>query len=191
VASGKSLVAQQLRELGAAVLDGDQQGHEVLRETDVIEQLRHRFGDTVLKSDGSINRRAVAQQVFAQSAEGRRDLEFLEKLTHPRIGTRLSRRLEELRQQGQQVVVLDAALMFKAGWNRHCDRILYVDAPREVRLARALRRGWSEQNFNDREASQTPLEVKKLRSTDTIDNSGSPEQTRGQVEQFWDSLKLG
>lgn len=191
VASGKSLVAQQLQELGAVVLDGDQEGHEVLREPEVIEALRRHFGDTVLQVDGSIHRGAVAQKVFAQSTEGRRDLAFLEQLTHPRIGAHLSRRLDELRQQEVPVVVLDAALMFKAGWDWLCDHILYVDAPRETRLARALSRGWSEQNFADREASQTPLEIKRARATATIDNSGSPEQTRRQVEQFWQSINLG
>ena len=191
VASGKSLVARQLQDLGAEVLDGDLAGHEVLREGEVIEHVRRHFGDDVLRPDGSIDRSAVARKVFAQSAEGRRHLAFLEQLTHPRIGTRLSRRLDELRDQGVRAAVLDAALMFKAGWDRHCDHVLYVDVPREIRLTRALQRGWSEQNFDDREASQTPLEEKRARATAIIDNSGSEQGTRRQVEEFWDSLKLG
>jgi dephospho-CoA kinase len=191
VASGKSLVAEYLKRLGAVVLDGDSEGHAVLREPDVVEQLRAHFGEAVLRLDGSIDRAAVAQRVFAQTAEGRRNLEFLEKITHPRIGERLSRRLDELRQRDVPMVVLDAAVMFKAGWDRQCDRILFVDAPRETRLQRALRRGWSAVQFEQREAAQTPLEMKRARSDTIIDNSGPEELTRRQVEQFWQTLNLG
>jgi dephospho-CoA kinase len=191
VASGKSLVAEHLQRLGAAVLNGDREGHEVLREPEVVRQVQQHFGDTVVRPDGSIDRSAVAKRVFAQSDQGRRDLAFLEQLTHPRIGERLSRRLEELRQQDAPVAVVDAALMFKAGWDRHCDRILFIDVPRQIRLDRALRRGWSEQDFANREAAQTPVEEKRSRSDTTIDNSGALEQTRRQVEEFWQSLDLG
>ncbi|MEQ8784999.1 MAG: dephospho-CoA kinase [Pirellulaceae bacterium] len=191
VASGKSLAADLLRELGAVVLDGDGAGHEVLREPEVIAALREQFGDGVVLSDGEIDRRAVARIVFADNAEGREKLKILEQITHPRIGARLQAEMERLRQQDVPMVVLDAALMFKAGWNRYCDHVLFVDSPRETRLRRSLQRGWSEADFAAREAAQLPVEEKRRRADVVFDNSGSPEQLRRQVEGFWESLNLG
>ncbi|MBW8886031.1 MAG: dephospho-CoA kinase [Planctomycetia bacterium] len=83
IASGKSVVANVLRDMGAMVLDADQAGHFVLRDPKVIAELRTRWGDTILDSSGQISRRAVAKIVFAQGNEAER--KFLEQLTHPRI----------------------------------------------------------------------------------------------------------
>jgi dephospho-CoA kinase len=189
VASGKSFVAEQLKKLGAVVLDADACGHEVLREPEVIEALRDRWGDDVISADGQIDRAAVASIVFVDTKEGRRELEFLEKLTHPKIGERLRQRLDELAVAGQTpAVVLDAPVMLKAGWDGHCDRIVFIDAPREVRLARARQRGWNEEVFSAREAAQESLDAKRECADVVIDNSGSTELTQAQIEHLWQSL---
>ena len=188
VASGKSLVARQLEQLGAVVLDGDALGHEVLRGPEVIGAVRDRWGEKAI-AGGEVDRAAVARIVFADSAEGRRELKFLEELTHPKIGELLRRRLDELAAAGQApAVVLDAAVMLKAGWDGHCDRIVFVDAPREVRLARACERGWSEEVFSAREAAQESLGAKRERADVVIDNSVSQELTQAQIEHLWHSL---
>jgi dephospho-CoA kinase len=85
---------------------------------------------------------------------------------------------------------LDAAVMFKAGWHRDCDHILFVDAPRETRLARARQRGWTEEQFAAREAAQLSLEAKKAFADTIIDNSGALSHTIQQVDGFWRSLGL-
>ncbi|MCH8045216.1 MAG: dephospho-CoA kinase [Planctomycetes bacterium] len=189
VASGKSFVAQELKQLGAVVLDGDTLGHEVLRRPEVIEALRERWGDEVIVAGGRIDRSMVASIVFADSDEGRRELKFLEQLTHPKIGELLRRQLDELAAAGQApVVVLDAAVMLKAGWDGRCDRIVFVDAPREVRLARARERGWSAEVFSAREAAQESLDAKRELADVVIDNSSSLELVQAQIEHLWQSL---
>ena len=189
VASGKSLVARQLEKLGAVVLDADALGHEVLRRPEVTVAIRDRWGERVIAEGGQIDRSAVARIVFADSAEGRRELEFLEELTHPKIGELLRRRLDELAMAGQApAAVLDAPVMLKAGWDGHCDRIVFVDAPREVRLARARGRGWNEEVFSAREAAQESLDAKRERADVVIDNSSSTELTQAQIEHLWQSL---
>lgn len=186
VASGKSLVAEELRALGAVVLDADRAGHEALREPEVKEALRGRWGDSILDSDGQIDRRAVAKIVFAPTLEGARELAFLESVSHPRITARLADKLAELRKRGDiPAVVLDAALLFRGGWDKLCDQILFVDAPRDVRLARAVSRGWTPEHFAAREAAQELLDEKRRRSNVVIDNSGSAEETRERVREFW------
>lgn len=188
VASGKSFVARHFARLGAAVLDADRVGHEVLRQQEVEQAARGRWGDKIFGADGHIIRRALAEIVFAPTAEGRAELEFLERLTHPRIKEQLQNEIAELeRQATAPAVVLDAAVLLKAGWNRFCDKIIYVEAPREARLERALDRGWTEEDFARREATQESLGAKRKLADVILDNSGSPEATQAQVERFWHS----
>jgi dephospho-CoA kinase len=189
IASGKSLVSKQLQQLGAEVLDADRAGHEVLLEPDVERALRSHWGDDVFGDDRRISRAAVAKIVFAAPPEGPKELAYLEQITHPRIEERLRRRKAEFEQRGDlKAVVLDAALMFEAGWNKLCDKIVFVETPRESRVARARQRGWSEAEFAAREAAQESLEVKRKSADWIIDNSGSPEHTFAQLQRFWLSL---
>ena len=184
VACGKSFVAECFRDLGALVLDGDKMGHEVLTEPDVIAALRQRWGDRILTADGSINRRAVGQIVFAHG--GRDELRFLESISHPRIAAKFRAAIHAARQAARvPAVVLDAALLFDGGWDKFCDVVLFVSVPRETRLKRGLARGWSEADLIAREAVQLPLDEKRHRSGYVIDNSGTTDETRQQVGEFW------
>ncbi len=187
VASGKSLIARQLVELGAGWLDADRAGHEVLELEDVKQAIRQRFGEEVVGPDGQLSRPAIGRRVFGGegSADARR---FLEQVTHPRIGELLGRQAAALEAAGKQVLVLDAPLLMEAGWDRFCDKTVFVEAPREVRLHRVLGRGWSDAEFTAREAAQQSLDVKRNRADVVIDNSGSPEATSEQVKRFWHSL---
>ena len=83
---------------------------------------------------------------------------------------------------------LDAPLLLEAGWDRLCDTLVFVDAPRGLRLARARKRGWSEADFARREAAQQSLEAKRGRADLVVDNSGPLDATRAQVERLWHSL---
>jgi dephospho-CoA kinase len=185
VASGKSLVAKYLEELGAPRLDADRVGHDVLRLPDVEAAIRARWGDGVFGPDDRVNRATVAKIVFAPTDEGRRELEFLEKLTHPRIGVRLRDEAERLAAAGHRYLVLDAPVMLKAGWDELCTKILYIDAPPEVRLQRALGRGWTAAEFAAREAAQESTETKRNRADFVLDNAGNPDVTRSQVKHWW------
>jgi dephospho-CoA kinase len=190
VACGKSSVALRFRELGACVLDGDRIGHDVLRLQRVQAALVERWGDHVLFEDGSLDRSIIARMVFAGTPESNEELRFLESITHPEIGSQLAERINEMKRQGHhKIVVVDAAVMMKAGWDQLCDRIIFVDAPREIRRKRAMLRGLGEEQFLAREAAQTPIEKKRERADIIIDNSGLPQKTRQQVEKVWRSLQ--
>jgi dephospho-CoA kinase len=185
IASGKSLVANILRDFGAVVLDADQAGHAVLREPDVIAALVNRWGDKILDAKGQISRRAVAKIVFAQGNEPER--QFLEQLTHPKIEAALSQELAALKASPDPppVVVIDAALLFEAGWDKLCDKIMYVDAPRDIRLERAVARGWSTEQFAAREAAQMSLPDKGARSHILIRNTRTLENLREVLRLTW------
>jgi dephospho-CoA kinase len=188
VASGKSLVARQLAELGAGVLDADRAGHEVLRLAEVREAALARWGAGILGADGQLDRGKLAEIVFASPPEGSREREYLERITHPEIGRLLEHEARRMAAEGCRVAVLDAPLLLEAGWDKLCSRLVFVDAPRQLRLARARARGWSEREFADREGVQESLDRKRSRADVVVDNSGSPEQTRAQVESLWRSL---
>ena len=189
VASGKSTVARMFQELGAEVLDADRTGHEVLQLPHVIEQVRKQWGDKVFLPDGTVDRSELARIVF-NSATGARELERLEAITHPEITRRLIQQLDAMRASSKPAVVLDAPVMFKAGWDQLCDRIVWVDADRDTRLRRAAGRGWDADELQRREALQTPLDVKRKRATDVIDNSADEENTFSQVKRLWQGWRL-
>ena len=84
--------------------------------------------------------------------------------------------------------MLDAAVMMKAGWEKECDFLVFVDAPASLRLSRALQRGWKAEQFAARESSQISLAEKRAVSDFVIDNSGDLEQTYDQVVKVWHNL---
>ena len=188
IASGKSFVTRELARLGASVLDADQIGHEVLCQPQVEAAARVRWGNAIFDDQGRIDRRRLARIVFAPPPEGPVERTYLERLTHPEIALAMEQALGRLACEGVRVAVLDAPLLFEAGWDRFCNGFLLVDAPQEQRLARAKSRGWSEEEFAARQRAQAPLDSKRNRAEVVIDNSGSPEQTRNEVELFWRSI---
>jgi len=181
IGSGKSLVAQLLAERGGVVIQGDALGHEALKQPDIRERVVARFGPGVIDAQGEIVRRRLAERVFTNDEE----LRALERLVFPYIRRRAEELIAEARANPKaRFVVLDAAVMLEAGWNTACDRIVYVHAPRDVRLARLAKRGWSETQVADRERAQLPLAEKARRADAAIDNGGDVAQTATQVDRI-------
>jgi dephospho-CoA kinase len=180
IGSGKSRVADEFRKHGAAVISADALGHEALRQPMVGEQVVGRWGRDVLDSQGEVDRRKIAAIVFADPAERR----ALEGMVFPWIERRIREQMEAAQADPVvQLLVLDAAIMMETGWDRVCDRIVFVDAPREVRLRRlAEQRGWNEKEVEARESAQLPLGEKAGRADATLDNSGPPDYLARQVE---------
>ena len=191
IASGKTLVAECLQNLGVFLINADRIGHDVLQQADVVNAIRTRWGNEILHSDGHVRRNEIAKRVFAPPPEGPIELTFLEKLTHSKIGKHLQQKINEVQNAGNTpAVALDAAVMFKAGWSSCCTHILFVDTPDAVRIERARQRGWTEADLAARESSQTSLAIKRQAADYFIDNSGTSKETQAQVEQLWDKLKL-
>ena len=104
--------------------------------------------------------------------------------------TRAGDVLTQLKQMDKDgtIDILDAAVMFKAGWEAICDHIEFVEATESQRTERALARSWNAEELSSREAAQTPLEVKRGKAALFVDNSGTPEQTFHQVKEIWQQL---
>jgi dephospho-CoA kinase len=188
IASGKSLVAEILESQGAAVISADALAHEVLEYEDVKRAARERWGAKIFTPEGDVDRSALAKIVFAPPPDGPRERKHLELLIHPEVGRLTAKRLEQLQQDKRiKAVVLDVPLLVEAGYDKLCDKILFVDAPREQRMARARARGWQTDDFERREATQEALATKREQADVVIDNSQTPAATRSQLETFWQS----
>jgi dephospho-CoA kinase len=190
IASGKSAIASQFQTLGAEVIDADQLGHEVLDDPQVITAAVDRWGPEVLDADGRLCRDAIAHHVFPTTDNlvgDNKELDFWQRWTHPRIEQRMAERLAQLasRIPPPPGVVIDAALLFEAGWDQKCDSVIFLDVPREIRLQRARSRGWSESDIASREAAQMSIDEKRQKADFVIDNSVALEETYRSVRDTW------
>lgn len=191
IGSGKSSVAAWLAaRRNVAVLDGDEAGHRVLARPDVKQQLRKQFGDSIFDEQGAVNRGALAKMVFGPTPEQRQARTRLERIVHPAIRELLSERINEFRNSHHvEAVLLDAAVLFEAGWNDLCDAVVFIDAPDSDRLKRVVQsRGWTEKALGDREASQLSLDVKRSKSTETVENRGDVSNAGGRLEQILNGI---
>ncbi len=178
--SGKSRVASAFARHGGHIVAADMFGHEALAQPDVLPRIVQRWGDRVLDGKGAVDRKKLGAIVFASPVE-RANLELL---VFPWIEKRIREVLETARSDPKTpFVVLDAAIMLEAGWNNTCDRIVYVHAPRPVRLERLqTQRGLSADDVGRREAVQAPLSIKASRADAAVDNSGPADETEKQVD---------
>jgi dephospho-CoA kinase len=182
IGSGKSQVASAFARRGARIIAGDQLGQAALRDPVIKARVIARWGEGILDENGDIDRRRLAAIVFADESERK----ALEAITHPWIHRRIHACLEEARADARvPLIVLDAAIMLEAGWNDVCDRLVYIDAPRAVRLERVSRqRGWNETEWETREQAQLPLTEKVVRADHVLDNSFSLEHLNRQVDDL-------
>ncbi|HUG93635.1 MAG TPA: dephospho-CoA kinase [Planctomycetaceae bacterium] len=187
IGSGKSSVARRVAErLPVVVIDGDAVGHEVLTLPRIKEQIRAAFGECVFNSQGEVDRAAVGRRVFGPQPDQRHARDQLERIVHPEIRSEFARRIAAARWSGDcQAVVLDAAVLLESGWNDLCDTIVFVEVPEDARRRRVIEhRGWSDEQFLRRQASQFPPDGKQALSHATIDNSGSLDRAAEQLEEI-------
>jgi len=167
------------------LINGDEVGHEVLTLTTVRDAVRQRFGDSVFDAAGQIDRRALGQVVFGSSDEQQTARRDLERIVHPRIRETFEKRIAEAAALKKAAVLLDAAVLFEAGWNDLCHAIVFVDVPRSKRLDRLRAgRGWDETEVERRESSQVSLETKRSRSQFVIDNAQTIDEAGRQLEDI-------
>ena len=183
IGAGKSTVADALARHGGRIVAADPLGHEALERPDILARVVEIWGERgILTPDGKVDRKKFGRIVFPSPVERSR----LEHLVHPYIEGRIKEEVDKARvDPAARFVVLDAAIMLEAGWDGVCDKLVFVDAPRPVRLARVqAQRGWTDADLANREAVQMPGEKKKERADAVIDNGGSPEAAAAQVDEL-------
>jgi dephospho-CoA kinase len=186
IASGKSTVSQMLRELGAELIDADQVAREVVEPGQpALTEIAARFPG-VVGQDGRLDRAALGQRVFSDPAERK----ALNAIIHPRIQEAFLTRTQALAERGVERVVYDAPLLIENGLHAAMNGVILVSVPPEVQKARLIaREGLSPEAAQARIDSQLPLEEKRKHATWIVDNAGTREQTRAQVEAIWREIQ--
>lgn len=186
IASGKSLVTETFRSLGALVVSADELAREAVRPgSETLRRLVGQFGREILQADGALDRKALAERVFTDA--GAR--EALNRITHPAIAALAEKRLQELSQQAGRLVVYEAPLLFEAGAEKRVDEVLVVRIDEPLQVERLMRRdGLTEGQARTRIAAQMSQAEKVARADYVVDNSGSPEATAEQVRKIFRQL---
>jgi dephospho-CoA kinase len=177
VASGKSTVAAEFAELGCEVIDADKIVHKLLDKKNVRGKIVAAFGEAVLDAGGKIDRKRLADIVFADTDR----LAALNSIIHPLVLARAEQLIERYSRQNRvRAIVLDMPLLVEAGWEKRCDRLIFVDCKTELRADRARKMGLLNENqLRIRENFQISVDSKASRADNTIDNNyGFPELTR-------------
>jgi len=182
VGSGKSTVAEMLRELGATVIDADQAAHEAYAPgTRGFEAVVAEFGPEFVR-DGAIDRQKLGALVFNDEAARLR----LNAIVHPLVREWMAARTAEAFERGDEIVIQDVPLLFENGLEGLFSSVLLVYAPQDIQLERLVQgRRVPPERARAMIATQMPIDEKRRRSHHIVDNSGTVEQTRKQVEEVW------
>jgi len=179
IASGKSAVAAMLREMGFPVLEADLVAHKLLEpgHAEQDEVLRE-FGSDLADAQGKIDRGKLAQLVFADPVK----LAKLNKIIHPGVEKVILGQLAEWQRSGvRDAGFVEAALLLEAGIAEKLDGLVVAFCSPEQQIERLKARGMSAVEAKRRIAAQMPVEEKLKHATETIDCSGTLEETRAQV----------
>ena len=187
LAGGKSTVAALLAGRGAAVIDADAIGHEVIDRPQVRAALSAAFGEQILDKSGRVERRLLAQAAFGDAER----VDKLNGIVHPPILEEIRGRVEEIKRFGQApLIVLDAALLVETGLDKElCQALLYVEAPEDVRRERArAERQIEPEQFEKRTQAQVAPQEKRKLADYIVTNNGSLEELDEQLGKLWPAL---
>ena len=189
IGAGKSVVADLLQQRGAVIIDADRLGHEAYApHSEAWAAVVAAFGTDILTPEEEIDRRKLGAIVFADAAQ----LERLNGIMHPIMARMVAQRQDDLRARGVAVVVVEAAVLFEAGWDALVDEVWSADAPTDTVVARLQERnGFSETEALKRINSQMPAADRNRRATVVVDNAGDLDALQRTVASLWDARVKG
>ncbi len=189
ICSGKSTVAAEFAKLGCKVVDADKIAHELLDEPAIKEQVVGFFGEGVLDSTRRIDRKKLADIVFSD----RQRWSQLNSIMHPEILARTEKLISQYNQAPLvKAIVLDMPLLAEVGWLKRCDKTLFIDCEEQLRVARARKRCYFEENeLRNRENFQISLDKKAGLADNVIDNNSVFSVLVKQVADIYLSLTDG
>jgi dephospho-CoA kinase len=202
--SGKSTAAQRFAELGAVVFSADEIGRELMQPGEAVyAAIVAHFGAGVVKADGALDRSALARIAFT---DGR--LEELNAIVHPAVIARQAELMDEVAvRDPDAVAIVESALIFETkyggeeGWHRRFDRLIFVSAPEELKIARFVARAAGRKTLGEearraleaearqRRSRQIDDESKAARCDFVLTNDGTMEQLLAQVDALWPVLQ--
>jgi len=189
IGTGKSEVTRLLQALGAEVINADQVGHEAYQpDSESWIEVVKAFGEDILGPNKEINRQKLGSIVFGDPEQ----LAKLNRIMHPRMAGIVSEQLESLRNQGTKVVVVEAALLYEAGWDSLVDEVWATDSPVETVMDRLqARNGMSPEEVLRRIDSQMDRSERLSRAQVIVDNGGNVVDLEATIDSLWNSRVAG
>lgn len=188
IATGKSLVSNELKRLGAHIIDADLIAREIVEPgKPAYKELIEAFGEGILREDKTLDRKALGRMVFSD----REKLKKINSITHPKILKRIEEEISRINSGGKDaVIVVDAAVLIESGAHKSVDKVIVVYAGEDRQIERIKKRdSLSETEARCRINSQIPLK-EKLRYADyVIYNDGTVEDVIKKAQELYRSLK--
>ncbi len=186
IASGKSSVSKILKELGAEVIDMDSIAKEIQDENydNVLDKIRNRFGDSVVINN-KLNRKKLAQIVFSNQDA----LKALNDIMVPLMTEKLLKEIEKQKKLQTKIIIIDAAILLEAEWNRYVDKLWVVYTPYEIQMKRLTEREKiALDEANMRIEAQMNINEKIMKADVVIDNSKDFKHLYKQVKTLWEKI---
>ena len=166
IGSGKSYVCKIFNQLGISTFHSDEETKKLYFLPDVKKEIIGRFGEEVYFADGSLNKKLLSYHLF-QNPEA---LKFIETLLYPKLNQVFD---EWCEQQSSEYVLFESAILFEKNFDKQFDKIIFVSAPEDVRLRRAMQRdNCDEENVRSRMRLQWDEDTKISKSDYIINNDG-------------------
>ncbi|MDT9756448.1 MULTISPECIES: dephospho-CoA kinase [Heyndrickxia] len=188
IASGKSTVSNMLKAKGFTIVDADIAARKVVEPGEpAYEQIIEAFGEGILLEDLTIDRKKLGALIFADEALRMK----LNSIVHPAVRAWMTREKDRAIENGEKTVFLDIPLLFESRLTYMVERTILVYVDEETQLKRLMaRNGLSEKEAQMRIRAQMPLSEKKALADAVIDNNGSPEETKQQLEKIVSDWQL-
>ncbi|SNZ11805.1 dephospho-CoA kinase [Terribacillus aidingensis] len=187
IASGKSTVSDLFRQYNIPVVDADVVAREVVEPGEpALAEIVRSFGEDILLPDGTLDRPKLGSIIFRDEKKR----EQLNNIVHPVVRERMTAERDRLKKT-YPAVVLDIPLLFEGKQLQLVDKVVVVHVDSSVQLERLMQRNeLTEQAALDRINSQMSLEQKASKADTVIDNNGTREETREQLEQLLTSWEI-
>ena len=182
IGSGKTVVGEMFARLGAEVIDADQLARDVVEPGQpALDEIVKRFGSEILLADGRLDRPKLGRIIFADAAARA----ALNAITHPRIRERMDAAVTARRER-EGVLILDIPLLYENARTTPVEKVIVVWVDPQTQIRRLHERGGlTSEEARQRMAAQMPLDEKRALADHVIDNSGSLDTTRRQVETIY------
>ena len=191
IGTGKSTVARMLRERGWTVYSSDETAREIMSTDDEVRrEIADLLGPEVL-TEGGLDRTRIAELVFGDSPDHKKRLQQLDRIVHPRVLDRHMDVIEDEKDNGTPIVVIESALLFEVGLEDGFDWVVVVDCPDEIRIPRVMERsGLTEDQVRSRMKEQLPMQEKRSLADFVVENAGSIEDLQRSLDKVATILEV-
>ncbi len=187
IGSGKSTVAAEFAKLGCKIIDADKIAHDLLEENEVRKQIIALFGNEIIDSQCKIDRKKISEIVF-NSPEL---LLKLNNIIHPGVLQKTEELIEQYNKDNQcKAIILDMPLLVEVGWDKRCDRLIFVDCDEKIRKIRVNNKFSEKNHIKNRENFQISLDKKKNIADNTVNNNSDFSTLVRQIAEIFSYIMM-